>query len=46
MRFAPPEVADAFCASRLGGGQAGTFGQLPGGLDLAALMERATPTKA
>ncbi|WP_166390191.1 acyl-CoA dehydrogenase family protein [Nocardioides ochotonae] len=42
VRFAPPEVADAFCASRLGTSYDGTFGALEGG-DLRALVERATP---
>jgi putative acyl-CoA dehydrogenase len=42
VRFAPPEVADAFCASRLGTSYDGTFGTLDsGGLD--AIVERATP---
>ena len=35
VRFAPPEVADVFCASRLGTSYDGTFGTLAGG-DLAA----------
>ena len=43
VRFAPPEVADAFCASRLGTSYDGTFGTLDGG-DLKAIVERATPT--
>ncbi len=43
VRFAPPEVADAFCASRLGGEWAGTFGTLPRGSDLGALVARTTP---
>jgi putative acyl-CoA dehydrogenase len=42
VRHAPTPVADAFCASRLGGGS-GLFGALPPGLDLAAILERATP---
>jgi len=42
VRFGPPEVADAFCASRLGSGHDGTYGTLAGG-DLAALVGRATP---
>jgi putative acyl-CoA dehydrogenase len=45
-RHAPPYVADAFCASRLGGepGDWGhAFGTLPPGLDTAALVARATP---
>jgi putative acyl-CoA dehydrogenase len=43
VRFAPPEVADAFCASRLGTSYDGTFGTLDGG-DLRAIVERTTPT--
>ncbi|MGB0100390.1 MAG: acyl-CoA dehydrogenase family protein [Nocardioides sp.] len=42
VRFAPPEVADVFCASRLGTAYDGTFGALAGG-DLRAIVERATP---
>ncbi|MCF3961307.1 acyl-CoA dehydrogenase family protein [Streptomyces fuscigenes] len=41
VRFAPPEVADAFCASRLGGDWGAAFGTLPAGLDLAPVVERA-----
>ena len=41
VRFAPPEVADAFCASRLGGDAGATFGGLPHTLDLGAVVERA-----
>ena len=29
VRYAPPEVADAFCASRLGGDWGAAFGTLP-----------------
>ena len=43
VRFAPAEVADAFCASRLGGAHDGTFGTLAGG-DLRAIVDRTTPT--
>ncbi|GKQ37034.1 acyl-CoA dehydrogenase family protein [Streptomyces sp. A012304] len=43
VRFAPPEVADAFCASRLGGDAGAAFGSLPHTLDLKALVERARP---
>ncbi|MBB1254099.1 acyl-CoA dehydrogenase family protein [Streptomyces sp. OF3] len=43
VRYAPPEVADAFCASRLGGERGHAFGTLPTGLDLAAVAERARP---
>ncbi|WP_329314954.1 acyl-CoA dehydrogenase family protein [Streptomyces sp. NBC_01278] len=41
VRWAPPEVADAFCASRLGGDRGSAFGTLPHTLGLAALVERA-----
>ncbi|KKZ72975.1 acyl-CoA dehydrogenase family protein [Streptomyces showdoensis] len=43
VRWAPPEVADAFCASRLGGDWGASFGTLPHTLDLAAVVERARP---
>ncbi|MFJ6738375.1 acyl-CoA dehydrogenase family protein [Streptomyces sp. NPDC091279] len=43
VRFAPPEVADAFCAARLGGDGGATFGTLPSTLDLASVVERARP---
>ncbi|MFC4786230.1 acyl-CoA dehydrogenase family protein [Nocardioides sp. MAHUQ-72] len=43
VRFAPPEVADVFCASRLGTSYDGTFGALESG-DLRSIVERATPT--
>jgi putative acyl-CoA dehydrogenase len=43
VRYAPAEVADAFCASRLGSEYAGTLGTLPAGLDFAAIVERTTP---
>ncbi|MBS42295.1 MAG: DNA alkylation response protein [Nocardioides sp.] len=42
VRFAPPEVADLFCASRLGSSYDGVFGTLEGG-DLRAVVERTTP---
>lgn len=42
VRHAPPEVADVFCASRLGSSYDGTFGALEGG-DLRAIVDRATP---
>jgi putative acyl-CoA dehydrogenase len=44
VRFAPSPVADAFCATRLGGDYNGTLGTLPAGLDLRAIVDRATPT--
>jgi len=44
VRFAPPEVADAFCGSRLGTSYDGTFGALTSAVpDLASIVERATP---
>lgn len=43
VRHAPAEVADLFCASRLGTGHDGTYGMLSGG-DFAAVVERTTPT--
>jgi putative acyl-CoA dehydrogenase len=43
VRFAPHEVADAFCASRLEGEQGGAFGTLPSGVDYRAIIERAAP---
>jgi putative acyl-CoA dehydrogenase len=45
VRFAPAEVADAFCGSRLGTSYDGTFGTLTSSTsDLRAIVERATPT--
>ncbi|MEU4493490.1 acyl-CoA dehydrogenase family protein [Streptomyces sp. NBC_00210] len=41
VRWAPPEVADAFCASRLGRDWGTAFGTLPDTLDLASVVERA-----
>jgi putative acyl-CoA dehydrogenase len=41
VRWAPPEVSDAFCASRLGGDGGSVFGTLPHTLDLASIVERA-----
>ena len=45
VRHAPPAVADAFCASRLGSAAAGgpgyAFGTLPDGLDLPSVVDRA-----
>ncbi|MEV5886095.1 acyl-CoA dehydrogenase family protein [Streptomyces sp. NPDC052020] len=43
VRYAPPEVADAFCAARLGGDGGASFGTLPATLDLASVVERARP---
>jgi putative acyl-CoA dehydrogenase len=43
VRYAPPAVADAFCASRLGGDHGLEYGTLPAGTDFAAIVERHTP---
>ncbi len=43
VRHAPAVVAEAFCRSRLGGEHGQAFGTLPGGVDTAALVERALP---
>lgn len=45
VRWAPPEVADAFCASRLGRDWGTAFGTLPHSLDLASVVERARPVE-
>jgi putative acyl-CoA dehydrogenase len=43
VRHAPPEVADAFCAARLGdGGRA--FGTIPGDVPTTAIVERSLRT--
>jgi putative acyl-CoA dehydrogenase len=43
VRHGHPAVADVFCASRVAGDRGAAFGTLPRGLDLAAIVERATP---
>ena len=43
VRFAPPAISDAFCATRLGTDYSGTLGTLPSGTDLAWIVERTTP---
>jgi putative acyl-CoA dehydrogenase len=43
LRHAPPEVADAFCATRLGGDWGHAYGTLPAGADAANLVKRAWP---
>jgi putative acyl-CoA dehydrogenase len=40
VRYSPPEVADAFCASRLDGDSGRAFGTLPSGIDLGSIIER------
>ena len=41
MRHGHPAVAEAFLATRLDGQWGGSFGTLPVGLDVAAILERA-----
>ncbi|MDQ1358192.1 MAG: putative acyl-CoA dehydrogenase, partial [Acidimicrobiaceae bacterium] len=43
VRYGHPAVADAFCASRLGGDWGRAFGTLPTRLDIGAILARATP---
>lgn len=43
VRGAPAFVADAFCASRLAPEGSFNYGTLPRGVDVAAIIERATP---
>jgi putative acyl-CoA dehydrogenase len=42
-RHAPPAVADAFCATRLGGDWGHAFGTLPDAADVDAVLARALP---
>jgi len=44
VRHSIPAVADAFCATRLGGDHGVTFGTLPAGVDVDAILARAWPT--
>ena len=43
VRYAPPGVADAFCATRLGGDWGHSFGTLPAGTGTTAILDRALP---
>ncbi|WP_298557141.1 DNA alkylation response protein [Streptomyces luteogriseus] len=43
VRHAPPAVADAFCATRLGGDWGHAFGTLPESAALDSIVERALP---
>ncbi|SDZ29945.1 putative acyl-CoA dehydrogenase [Micromonospora pattaloongensis] len=43
VRHGHPAVADAFCASRLGGDHGQAYGTLPAGVDFSAIIARATP---
>ncbi|OIK23914.1 DNA alkylation response protein [Streptomyces malaysiense] len=45
VRHAPGAVADAFCATRLGGDWGHSFGTLPSGTDPDAVLERALPDR-
>ncbi|WP_181768448.1 acyl-CoA dehydrogenase family protein [Streptomyces albidus (ex Kaewkla and Franco 2022)] len=46
VRYAPSSVADAYCASRLGGDWGAAFGTLPHTLDLSSIVERARPVSS
>jgi putative acyl-CoA dehydrogenase len=46
VRHAPAEVADAFCATRLGGAGGRAYGTLPRGVDTEAIVERHRPRVA
>jgi len=46
VRAGKSAISDAFCTSRLGGAHGSTFGTLPVGAPLAALVERAFPEGA
>jgi putative acyl-CoA dehydrogenase len=43
VRHAPPEVSDAFCATRLAGEGGRAYGTLPRGVGCAAIVERHRP---
>jgi putative acyl-CoA dehydrogenase len=43
VRHSPPEVADAFCATRLGGEGGRVYGTLPAGVDAKTIIDRALP---
>jgi putative acyl-CoA dehydrogenase len=43
VRHSPPEVADAFCAARLGGDAGLAYGTLPPSVDVGAIVERHAP---
>jgi putative acyl-CoA dehydrogenase len=43
VRYSPPAVADAWCATRLGGAGGVALGTLPRDADLGAILERAWP---
>ena len=43
VRHGDPDVADAFCASRLGGDWGQAFGTLPAGIDYPSIISRSAP---
>ncbi|GAC67641.1 acyl-CoA dehydrogenase family protein [Gordonia soli] len=43
IRHGHPEVAEAFCVSRLGADHGDVFGTLPAGLEVSAILDRTTP---
>ncbi len=43
VRFAPGPIADAYCASRLGGDWGTSFGTLPAAADTKAIIARSAP---
>ena len=45
VRHAPSAVADAFCATRLGGDWGHAFGTLPDAADVDAVLDRALPDR-
>jgi putative acyl-CoA dehydrogenase len=46
VRHAPPEVAGAFCRSRLGGESGRAYGTLPPGIDFKSIIDRHRPRLA
>ncbi|MFF7547958.1 acyl-CoA dehydrogenase family protein [Streptomyces canus] len=46
VRYAPSAVADAFCATRLGGDWGHAFGTLPDAADVDAVLDRALPGRS
>ena len=41
VRFAPPHVADGYCAARIGPDRGAEYGALPHGIDVGAIVDRA-----
>src|SRR5882672_8300583 len=46
VRHGHPTIADAFCATRLGGDWGHAYGTLPPAVDLGTIIDRATPKVA